>query len=107
MNYSVLEYDKELYQQRFSELLLADFTHKLLVQGSIDRQKASGFVDYLNSHQTSGLSSVFFDQARLENELKGGSCSVIALQIAQVALELLEKGSQELIQRVTELVWRP
>lgn len=98
-----LEYSKEAFQAAYQEQFLATFSHGPLTKGEIDREKAMSIIQLLNSSKTEGI---FFDIHRLETVLEGGSCSALALLVAEVALGSLLGGDDEttLTEKVVLLV---
>lgn len=92
----VLSYDDVDYRAFYRNEFIAEFNHGPLAQGITDQNKAKQIVEALNESVLKETAAVTFNQAMIKtNQLTGGACSVISLQVAKAAFEILEQLAKQ------------
>lgn len=100
----VLDYSKGVYQDYYKNSFLSDFNHGPLTKGDINISSVKKIINQLNEKCSEDNSNISFDSEKIEKSLEGGSCSAIALRIAEVAISLMEKLDMTLKEDQMQLV---
>ncbi|MGE3954882.1 MAG: hypothetical protein AB7F31_06845 [Parachlamydiales bacterium] len=90
------------YQNQYRPLLLADFNHGRVVEGTVDPKRVAQVVEGLNM-RARGLPVVF--RAKGIEKLEGGSCSSLSLRVVEQILPYLNEPN--LMERTKEVVKAP
>lgn len=87
---SILLYNNEAYEERYTSSLIRSFTQGNFVQGLTQPEESKKYIEQLNRRIKRHTQAISFHPEMVNastNQLTGGSCSVISLQVAVKALE--------------------
>lgn len=102
---NIIEYDINIYKQRYDQEYLTGFNRGKLSKGPIEEAQTVEAIHHINKQIVEAAPNVSFKAEHIKPSLEGGACSVISLRIAQKVVEIFPQCNryEDLVEKVTSI----